>query len=349
MRPRLPAPSAEAVSDLVSRPILITGAGGSIGSALARRLTATNPCALILLDNSESSLHDLRRSLEYTPHAGRIQTLLGDVRDVALLDEIITAHKPHIVFHAAALKHVPLLEEQPLAAISNNIFGTLALSDAAQEHGAHVVLLSTDKAVEPASVMGATKNVAERIVLSRGGSALRLGNVLATRGSVIEVFARQIQMGIPLTITSMTARRYFLTIEEAVNLLLLAVDETGRPSLLVPHLDRQHLIVDLARYMAQALAPEIDVALRVTQTRPGDKESEQLWSQMETAGPSHTAGLLRIALPECKEFPYAQLHALRAATEGREIPEAIAHLCSLAPGYTSSATVTALAGQEVPA
>jgi FlaA1/EpsC-like NDP-sugar epimerase len=348
-RPRLPVPSAQAVSDLVSRPILITGAGGSIGSALARRLAAANPRALILLDNSEGSLHDLRQSLQYAPGAGCIQTLLGDVRDAALVDEIFSLYKPHIVFHAAALKHVPLLEEQPLAAIANNIFGTLALSDAAQDHRARVVLLSTDKAVEPASVMGATKRVAERIVISRGGIALRLGNVLATRGSVTEVFARQIQSGIPLTITGLASRRFFLTIEEATDLLQLAAGETDRASLLVPHFDHQHLIADLGRYMVQALAPEIDVALQFTEPRPGDKESEQLWSHMEAAGPSRTAGLLRIVSPEHMEVPCAQLIALQAATEAREIPEAIAHLCALVPDYTPSALVTGLAGQRVTA
>lgn len=351
-RPRLPAPSSQALADLVSEPILITGAGGSIGSALARRLAAANPRALILLDCDESRLQALRKSglrqsLRKTRHPERIHAILGGIRDAALLDAVFAAYRPRIVFHAAALKHVPLLEEQPLAAIATNIFGTLALAYAAHAHNARLVLLSTDKAVSPVSVLGATKRAAEHIVLSSGHVALRLGNVLATRDSVAEVFARQLAHGLPLTITSPSARRYFLTIEEAVNLLLLAANETDPPSLLAPNLTRQHLITDLAGYMAQMLDPQCNFTMQFAYLRPGDKESEQLWSLSEIATPSRSPGLLCITSPEQNALPSTQLDALEAATEAREIPEAIALLRKLVPDYTPSTTVTALVGKEV--
>ena len=348
-RPRLPAPSSKALADLASQPILITGAGGSIGSALARRLAAANPRALILLDSDESSLNHLRQSVRNISRTESIHTVLGDVRNAALLDAIFAAHSPRIVFHAAALKHVPLLEEQPLAAISTNIFGTLALARAASVHNGRIVLLSTDKAVSPASVLGATKRAAERIVLSGGHIALRLGNVLATRGSVAEVFARQLANGTPLTITSPSAHRYFLTIEEAVDLLLLTATETDLPSLLVPNFTRQHLITDLARYMAQSLGSERNFTMQFAHLRPGDKESELLWSPAETAIPSHVPGLLRITSPDQNAFPSARLNALEAATEAREIPEAIVLLRKLVPDYTPSTFITALVRQVVTA
>lgn len=164
--------------------MLITGAGGSIGSALALRLSRLALPVLLLLD------------------------------------ELFAAHAPRIVFHMAAHKHVPLLEQQPLAAIANNIFATETIAATAATCGARVVLLSTDKAVESISVIGATKRVAEEIVLAAGGTVLRLGNVLASTGSVTEVFAHQIARGGPLTITDPAAHRYFLTLDEPVNLLL---------------------------------------------------------------------------------------------------------------------------------
>jgi FlaA1/EpsC-like NDP-sugar epimerase len=348
-RPRLPAPSVQALADLASQPILITGAAGSIGSALARRLAAVNPRALILLDSAESSLQDLHLSIQRAPHSGHVHTVPGDVRDAALLDTIFATHSPRIVFHTAALKHVPLLEEQPLAAISTNIFGTLALAHVAHTHKAHLILLSTDKTVSPASVLGATKRAAECIVLSHGGIALRLGNVLATRGSVAEVFASQLASGTRVTITSPSARRYFLTVEEAVDLLLLAACESDLPSLLAPHLTRQHLITDLAHYMAQSLCPDRSLTMQFAHLRSGEKESELLWSPTETATPSRTPGLLCIASSHRNALPSVQLNMLEAATKAREIPEAITLLRKLVPDYTPSAAVTALVGQAVTA
>ena len=224
-RPPLPSPTNEVLNAIEGQPILITGAGGSIGSALAMRL-AEFATSLILLEASETHLFALQNQFAESAAAAAPVTVLGSIDDSSLLDEIFFVHAPRLLFHAAAFKHVPLMEEQPLAAIANNIFGTATLCEAASRHNARIVLLSTDKAVEPASVMGATKRVAERIVLAAGGTVLRLGNVLASRDSVAESFARQIAAGGPLAVTDPAARRYFLTLEEAVSLLIFASAES---------------------------------------------------------------------------------------------------------------------------
>ena len=410
-RPPLPSPSHEDLDALRQQPVLITGAGGSIGAALALRICALAPPKLILLEASENNLYTLEREWAAAAAANsgvtcRMTPILGSTADRALLDEIFETHAPRIVFHAAAFKHVPLMEEQPLAAIQNNIFVTETLVRAAGAHGARVVLLSTDKAVEPASVMGATKRVAEQIVLAHGGTVLRLGNVLASRGSVAEVFAQQIALGGPLTVTDPTARRYFLTVSEAVNLLLLAAalaqpstlsgapsfrllsgervgshhtspqplpSEPGAPSirafgewvgshhtssqslphnpsaLLAPELPSAHLILDLARFMARALAPDREIAIDFIGLRPGDKESERLWAAGESTCPAGQSGmvLIQTSQPEPANLN-GSLAPLRTAIDARDLPAAIAQLCAMVPDYTPSRTVLKLAGRHEP-
>jgi FlaA1/EpsC-like NDP-sugar epimerase len=346
-RPRLPSPSPEALDALRDEPILITGAGGSIGSALALQLAALAPSQLVLLESSESHLYALQRAWSDAAVAAPVTFILGSVEGRALLDEIFSLHAPRIVFHAAAFKHVPLMEEQPLAAIANNVFGTHALVSAASAHSARVVLLSTDKAVEPASIMGATKRVAEHIVLAARGTALRLGNVLASRDSVAEVFAHQIARGGPITVTDPAARRYFLTLDEAASLLLAAACEPEPPALLAPALPAPHFIADLARFMACELAPGSAIPIEFTHPRPGDKEVEHLFSSAESAQPARATGLLRI---HSQLFDHDQFHstlaALRAALDARDLAAALASLRVLAPGYAPSPAVLALAGKN---
>jgi len=349
-RPPLPPPPPHRLDALAAQPILITGAGGSIGSALALRLAALRPPKLVLLDASESNLYALERDLERDWTAAcPVTPVLGSAADRALLDEIFSTHAPRLTFHAAAFKQVPLMEQQPLAAMANNIFATETLTQAAEAHGARVVLVSTDKAVEPASVMGATKRVAEQIVLSRGGTALRLANVLASRDSVAEVFARQIAQGGPLTVTDPAARRYFLTLDEAVNLLLAAAAHTEPATLLSPVLPATHFIAALARFMARALHPEFDLAIEFTGLRPGDKETELLWSPDSRTSPVHFAGLVSIetAQPAPAQFA-ARLRSLRTALEARNLAQALAQLRAMVPDYTPSRAVQALAHQSSP-
>lgn len=350
-RPLLPPPAAEALDALAQQPLLITGAGGSIGSALALRLGALLPRKLIFLEASESNLYALKRdwaaALAENPRAASPMTpILGNAADEALLEEIFLTHAPRMVFHAAAFKHVPLMEEQPLAAIHNNVFATKALAQAAAGHGARLVLLSTDKAVAPASIMGATKRVAEQIVLARGGTVLRLANVLASRDSVAEVFARQIAQGGPLTVTDPAARRYFITLGEAVNLLLMATACTQQGTLLAPVLPAPHKIAELARFMARKLNPQREIAIEFTGKRPGDKESEELWSSAEQTREANLDGVVEIETALAAKAELAsRLASLRAALDARDLAGALGDLRALVPDYTPSGTVQSLARQ----
>jgi len=350
-RPPLPASSPEEVDALAQTPTLITGAGGSIGSALALRLAHWAPWRLIFLESSENNLHKLQQAWmgEMKARSGAAvaeATLLGDAGDRALLEEVFAAHQPRIVFHAAAYKHVPLLEQQPFAAIANNVLATATLAAVAAEHGARIVLLSTDKAVQPASVVGATKRVAEEIVLACGGTVLRLSNVLDSSGSVTEIFARQIASGAPLTVTDPSVRRYFLTMDEAVDLLLGAA-QPDSSALLAPALQADHRIVDLARFMARELAPHRETPIHFSGLRPGDKLTERLWDDDEETCPAARGGLLSIrpVRPEAARFK-SDLAALCVALRERDLPAALAQLGVLVPGYRPSETVLALAQND---
>ncbi|MGA8742266.1 MAG: polysaccharide biosynthesis protein [Terracidiphilus sp.] len=338
-RPPLPAPSPVVVSSLVERPILITGAGGSIGSALALRLAFAG-ARTILLESSESGLYDLQQDFATAGVTDNSAFYLGNVADRALIEEILSIHEPRLVFHTAAFKHVPLIEGQPLAAIANNIFATETLITATLAHSARVILLSTDKAVNPASMMGATKRVAEQLVLTAGGTVLRLGNVLASSGSVTEVFAREIAAGFPLTVTDPAARRFFLTIAEAVDLLLAAAAEPRSPALLAPQLPAPHFIADLARFMAYSLPPNREVTIEFTRLRAGDKEFEQFWSANETPHPANANGLVYIDSPlVARDQLQSLLAILREAVQARDLSAVIPALRVLVPGYTPSDAV----------
>jgi FlaA1/EpsC-like NDP-sugar epimerase len=345
-RPPLPAPSAEDLDAIAREKILITGAGGSIGSELALRLAAVGP-DLVLLDSSESSLFMLESALRTAPPRGSARLILGSVLDRNLVDEIFERYAPSVVFHAAAYKQVPLLEEHPLAAVETNAFGTYTLARMAARHNARIILLSTDKAVKPASVMGATKRVAEQIVLDAGGTVLRLGNVLATSGSVAEVFAAQITCGGPLTVTDPAACRYFLTIQEAVDLLIHAFGERSGASLLVPALRTQHSIAALARFMAHALAPEGEIALAFTSARPGDKTAENLLGPDERIDSVRTSGLQSVRSPGMDgRVLHRMLAQMRQALDARDLPVVMAALQALVPDFLPSMTLQSIVDQS---
>ena len=343
-RPAFESPSPEVLDALSGDTILITGAGGSIGSALALRLAYSGSSNLILLESSENDLHDLQSRFDESGAAAPATFILGSVAERVLMEELFTTHNPRIVFHAAAHKHVPIVEKQPLAAIANNVFGTATVTAVAAVHGAHVVLLSTDKAVAPASVMGATKRVAEEIVLASGGTALRLGNVLASRGSVSEVFARQIARGGPLTVTDPLARRFFLTMDEAVNLLLIATAQSHSAALLAPALLETHAIVEFAAFMARELAPDRKSAIDFIGQRPGEKVTEMLWAGTDLIDPVGIGNLVSIRCnrPDPMQFKCG-LAALNAAVEDRNLSGALAQLRSLVPDFQPSQAVLALA------
>lgn len=349
VRPRLPSPDLEVLDDLYLESILITGAGGSTGTALAQRLASITPSGLILLDSSENRLYKLQQEWARISVPGSIRPILGSVADRTLLDEVFTVQAPRVVFHAAAFHHVALMEQQPLAAIYNNVFGTMRLVQAAAGRNARVVLVSADKAVEPVSVMGATKRLAELIVLAAGGTVLRLGNILGNPDGVTEVFARQLAAGRPLYVSHPAARRHFLTLDEAVNTLLIAAVEPGAPLVLAPELAAPHYIADLAHFMAQALAPGKTVEIDFSAPRPGDKEVERLWSSRETVRPARTKGLLRIESPIPTEAQLdVPLANLASTVEARDLPGSLLTLCELVPEYTPGPAVLARTAHRIP-
>lgn len=345
-RPSLPSLPAPMLASLVREPIFITGAGGSIGSALALRLGAAS-ARLILLESSETNLYELQQRFEDSGF--RANFYLGDIADKALLEEIFSRCHPRLVFHAAAFKHVPLLEEQPLAAIANNVLATQTLIAATASYQARFILLSTDKAVSPTSLLGATKRIAEQIALAFGGTVLRLGNVLGSRGSVTELFVRQIADGAPLTVTDPAARRYFLTIEESVALLLGVAAEPGHSSLFVPDLRAPHYIADLARFMAELLSPDLDVAVEFTHLRAGEKETETLYSAAESPHPILPSGLIPVSSPRLSPDQLLDLiEKLRDCSESRELAAALNLLYRLVPDYTPSQVIAGIESAIAP-
>ena len=346
-RPLLSHPSPEIPDSLANTPLLITGAGGSIGSALSLRLAQSGASHMVLLDADENHLYQLQQALSEVKTTAHVTFVLGSAGDQATLDPIFSEHRPHIVFHAAAHKHVPLLEQQPFAAIANNVFATEILLTSAAQHGARVVLLSTDKAVQPASVMGATKKIAERMVLNQNGVVLRLANVLASSGGVTEIFARQALSGNPLTVTDPAARRYFLTLAEAVHLLLAAgcIAASGNASaLLLPDLAADHSIAALAVFLARTLAPGQEPAVQFTGLRPGEKLVERLWDDSERVRHA-TDGLLTLHTPSSSDLA-SHLASLRVTHSERDLTAALAHLRALEPGFLPSETVQALAQES---
>lgn len=339
-RPRLPAPEEKLLGQFCGSSIVVTGAGGSIGSALSHRLAALKPRSLVLIDSSEQALHRLQT--EFAATSMHVQMVLGNVLDVALVDEVLDTHRPQFFFHAAAYKHVPLLEEHPLAAIKNNALGTLAVTESAKKLGVgRVVFLSTDKAVAPASILGASKQIAEQIVMASGGTALRLANVLGTEGSVSETFLRQIAAGGPVTIADPEAERYFVTLEEAVDLLLAAATQTA--GLVVPNLKQQYRIARLAEFLVAVCAPEKEPAVVLTGLRAGDKMREALWSDEEVPMQSDAAASIEIKQQARDQAQLrTRLTGLEQAVGERNLPLAIDLVLQLAPAYTPSAMVEAL-------
>jgi len=346
-RPRLPSPSLDVLDSLYRQSILVTGAGGTVGSALALRVGEVGPSSLVLLDTSESRLYDVQQSWIAGAIPGESISVIGSISDRTLLAELFTIHNPRLIFHTAAFKHVAMMEEQPLSAITTNVLGTLTLTQTAAAAGARIVSLSSDKAIEPTSVMGASRRLAERIVLAFGGTVLRLGNVLGSRGSVTEAFASQIAAGRPLSVTGPESRRYFLTLDEAVNLLLMAVGESA-PALLAPEIPAPSFIADLAHFMAAALAPKSAVDIDFTQPRPGEKDPDHFWSSTETPRPASQRGLLAMQFADIDRAALESgLQALSAAVDARDLGAALALLCELVPEYAPSASVLAMSHHRV--
>jgi FlaA1/EpsC-like NDP-sugar epimerase len=257
--------------------VLVTGAGGSIGSELCHQIRRHGPAQLVMLDRDESALHALQLALHGRALLDSADVVLADIRDAPRIAAVFAEHQPQVVFHAAALKHQPLLERYPDEAAKTNIGGTVnVLRAAAAVNVDRLVNISTDKAADPTCVLGATKRAAERLTAGYGPwVSVRFGNVLGSRGSVLDAFAAQIAAGGPLTVTHPDMARYFMTVQEAVQLVIHAA-AIGQPGeVLVLDMGRPVRIVDIARRMAAA-AGQPDLTIEYTGLRPGEKLAETL-------------------------------------------------------------------------
>lgn len=297
-REPVPPDAALLAKNVAGKVVMVTGAGGSIGSELCRQIAAIGPAKLLLVEQSEFALYTIHQELreKFAEHGLEAIPLLASVQDVGRLREIMAAWSPSTVFHAAAYKHVPLVEHNPVEGVKNNVLGTLRAAQAAEESGvADFVLISTDKAVRPTNIMGASKRLAEMVLQAlaaraaeRGGctcfTMVRFGNVLGSSGSVVPMFRRQIRDGGPITLTHAEMTRYFMTIPEAAQLVIQAAALSQGGDVFLLDMGQPVKIIDLARRMVQLSGltckddenPEGDIEIRITGLRPGEKLYEEL-------------------------------------------------------------------------
>jgi FlaA1/EpsC-like NDP-sugar epimerase len=305
-RDHLAAPGSDSASRyLQNATVLVTGAGGSIGQELCRQVAHARPLQLILLGHGENSIFDVESLLRSQYPFLNCVSVIGDIRDERRMDTLFSQYRPELVLHAAAHKHVPLMEANPVEAISNNVIGTLTVARAAIRHGTkRFVLISTDKAVAPTSIMGASKRMAEMAVrdLARVNQTafivVRFGNVLGSRGSVVPLFKAQIERGGPITITHPDMKRFFMTIPEAVNLVLRAGGLGGGGELFVLNMGAPVRIRDLAEDLIKLSGFSLtDIPIVYTQLRPGEKIEEALWEHDAVVQETPERDILRVSEP----------------------------------------------------
>jgi FlaA1/EpsC-like NDP-sugar epimerase len=292
---------------LRGRVVVVTGAGGSIGAELSRQIAHVGPRRLVLVENAENSLFEIRRELEEERHFARVIPVLADCKDATRMRELFEEHRPSVAFHAAAYKHVGLMEENPVEAVRNNAVSTRIAAAAAGEAGVErFVLVSTDKAVAPATVMGASKALAEWAVEAaqyryRGTryAAVRFGNVLGSSGSVVPIFRRQIAAGGPVTVTDAKMTRYFMTIPEAVQLIIRSGELATGGEVFVLEMGDPVKIVDLARNMIRLSGnePDVDIAIEIVGRRAGEKLHEELFNPGERPQPTPAEKIVAAARP----------------------------------------------------
>ena len=331
----------EISSYLENRIVLVTGAGGSIGSELCRQITKFKPKKLVLLDIYENNVYDLQQELLHTYRNLNLDVIIASVRDKDRILEVFKFYKPEIVFHAAAHKHVPLMENNPQEAIKNNVFGTLKVAQCAHEVNVkRFVLISTDKAVNPTNVMGATKRVAELIIQAMNQIsdtefvAVRFGNVLGSNGSVIPLFKRQIAYGGPITITHPEITRFFMTIPEAARLVLQAGAIAKGGEIFVLDMGKPVKIIDLAKQLIvlSGLEPDVDISIIYTGLRPGEKLYEELLLSEEGISQTNQQGIF-VAKPIQVNFEDLMQMISKFEDEIENKADIIKHLKILVPTY----------------
>ncbi len=330
--------------------VLITGAGGSIGSEMCRQIANLGPGKLILFERYENSLYDIAIELNRNGYGALIHALVGDVTDRHRVKEVFEKFKPEVIFHAAAHKHVPMMEANAAEAVKNNITGTRVVAIAAAKNGAEkFVLVSTDKAVNPTSIMGATKRIAEMIVHAMSERfmtsfvAVRFGNVLGSNGSVVPLFQDQIRRGGPVTVTHPDMQRYFMLIPEAVQLVLFAAAMNGDAETYVLQMGEQINISEMARNLIRlsGFIPEVDIPIRYIGLRPGEKLSEELVGKDEVSEPSGINEILKIRQTspvESNAFRNA-VRKLEIAARSNEVESVLNRLAELVPTISRSAAV----------
>jgi FlaA1/EpsC-like NDP-sugar epimerase len=345
--------SAEALRFLAGKRILVTGAGGSIGAELCRQLRACAPESLVMLDHDESNLHTVQLDVwgEASLDVDTIE--VADIRDEERIHQVFREHRPQIVFHAAALKHLNVLERHPCEGVKSNVRGTQNLAEAAVAHGTErFVLISTDKAADPTSVLGATKRLAELLLDDYRHEvtemcSVRFGNVLGSRGSLLHVVREQLACGVPITVTDPDVTRFFMTIEEAVGLVIEAAHmPAASGSTYVLDMGAPVRIVDLVRSFAETLNVR-DVQFRFTGLRPGEKLAEELFGGAELRTPTAHPRITMSRHPDRIPAFRAHLRELYDAAGHNRPAEVIGELCALVPEYTPPA-VTAGRAETVP-
>ena len=333
----------EIVGYVKDRVVLVTGGGGSIGSELCRQIAEHGPRKLIILDIYENNAHSVEQELRRRKQDLNLSVLIGSVRDQKRVESIFAEEKPHIVFHAAAHKHVPLMEMSPCEAIKNNVFGTWNVAEAADKYKSEIfILISTDKAVNPTNIMGASKRLCEMIVrdfAERSGTkyaCVRFGNVLGSNGSVIPLFKKQIREGGPVTVTHKDIIRYFITIPEAVSLVLQAGAYAKGGEIFVLDMGDPVKIDDLARNMIRlsGFEPDVDIKIEYTGLRPGEKLYEELLMTEEglEKTPNDLIFIGHLEDIDREEFEHKLFELKRACEEGAGDIRALTR--ELVPTYT---------------
>ena len=329
-------------SYLAGKTVLVTGAGGSIGSELCRQIARAQPARIVMVEQGESALFDIERELVDEREFVAGVPVLADVRNAKQMRDVFGRYRPDVVFHAAAYKHVPLMEANPVVSVRNNVLGTRVVADMAIEHGVdRFLLISTDKALNPHSVYGQTKTLCEWIVGSHGDRddvptrfvAVRFGNVLNSAGSVIPLFRRQIERGGPVTVTDPEMTRFFMTIPEAVALVVQAGAIGGRGRIYVLEMGEPIRILDLARNMIRLSGkePDTDIAIKFIGARPGEKTHEQLFATGETWKPTTHPSIVALDVsPVDRAWLDGKLDELEQLVEDGDTLELVGRLAAIA-------------------